>query len=98
MSRQTKEFQRGVKAALDVFVEYEEESMQCIHDQISDLITNEHIPDVSKMVTDTQRIDFIASTEQNICELSMPGWIVETNLSSLRDAIDACIDQHKSEQ
>jgi hypothetical protein len=98
VSRQTKEFQRGVKAALDVFVEYEEESMQCIHDQISDLITNEHIPDDSETVTDTQRIDFIASIDQNICQLLMPGWIVETNVASLRDAIDACIDQHKSEQ
>jgi hypothetical protein len=98
MSRQTKEFQRGVKAALDVFVDYEDGSVQTMYDMISDLITNEHIPDDSKMVTDTQRIDFIASTEQNICQLLMPGWIVETNLSSLRDAIDACIDQHKSEQ
>ena len=41
-------------------------------------------------ITDTQRIDFIGSLEQGICQLSMPSEVVENNLI-LRDAIDECI-------
>ena len=46
---------------------------------------------VNEQIADTQRIDFIGSLEQGICQLSMPGDIAEGNLT-LRNAIDACIE------
>ena len=42
-------------------------------------------------ITDTDRIDWLASTEQNIGNVQLPTECVENNLSSLRDAIDAAI-------
>jgi hypothetical protein len=48
-------------------------------------------------ITDTQRIDFIASLEQSICQLSMPKEVVLNNLN-LRDAVDCCIAIQKNDE
>jgi hypothetical protein len=47
---------------------------------------------MSEPITDTQRIDFLADKDQAICNVTMPGEVVERNISSLRDAIDECIE------
>jgi len=44
-----------------------------------------------RAITDTDRIDWLASTEQNIGNVQLPTECVENNLCSLRDAIDAAI-------
>jgi len=40
------------------------------------------------MITDTDRINFLADINQQIANVSLPTEIVERNLTSLRDAID----------
>jgi hypothetical protein len=44
-----------------------------------------------RAITDTDRINWLASTEQNIGNVQLPTECVENNLSSLRDAIDSAI-------
>lgn len=50
--------------------------------------------DATNMNTDTQRLDFLASTEQFICNVMLPTDIAESNVHSLRDAIDQCMARH----
>jgi len=44
--------------------------------------------------TDTERLDFLASPGQFICNVMVPTDIAEANVASLRDAIDQCIARH----
>ena len=44
--------------------------------------------DKAKKDKDSERIDFLADTSQNVANVMLPTKIVERNISSLRDAID----------
>jgi hypothetical protein len=52
---------------------------------------------MSEPITDTQRIDFLADKDQAVCNVTMPGEVVERNISSLRDAIDECMELERDE-
>lgn len=49
--------------------------------------------------TDTERIDFLASLEQNICNVTMPTTVVQRCLDGgLRAMIDECMRIHEDNQ
>jgi hypothetical protein len=51
------------------------------------------------MITDTERIDFLASLNQNICNVTMPTTVVQRCVDGgLRSMIDECMRIHEETQ
>lgn len=47
------------------------------------------------IITDEDRLDFLADSEQMICNLVLPRQVVERNVESLRGAIDYCMEHRE---